>query len=76
MSGGSRSPKGTKSNYWLTAILLEQDDMAGRDAVLRACHDAGFLVRPAWTLMHRLAMFQDCPRDDLSIAEILGTAPH
>ena len=26
-------------------------------------------ARPLWTPMHRLPMFRDCPRDDLSVAE-------
>jgi len=64
-----KEPEGTASNYWLNAILLDDDDMATRDAVLQACHDAQILARPAWTLMHKVAMFKDCPRDDLSTAE-------
>jgi perosamine synthetase len=64
-----KEPDGSSSNYWLNAILLDDDDMKTRDSVLQACHDAGFLVRPAWTLMHRLAMFKDSPRDDLANAE-------
>jgi perosamine synthetase len=64
-----KEPAGTSSNYWLNAILLDDDDMAVRDSVLQACHDAGFLARPAWTLMHRLPMFKDSPGDDLSDAE-------
>jgi perosamine synthetase len=64
-----KEPAGTSSNYWLNAILLDDDDMTVREGVLQACHDAGFLARPAWTLMHRLPMFKDSPRDDLSDAE-------
>jgi perosamine synthetase len=62
-------PAGTSSNYWLNAILITKSDMAERDAVLQACHDAGFMVRPAWTLIHRLPFYKDAPRDDLSMAE-------
>ena len=64
-----KEPERTSSNYWLNAILLDDDDMAARDAVLQACHDAQILARPVWTLMHRLAMFTDCPRAKLSTAE-------
>jgi perosamine synthetase len=64
-----KEPEGSSSNYWLNAILLDDDDMKTRDRVLQACHDAGFLARPAWTLMHRLTMFKNSPRDDLANAE-------
>jgi perosamine synthetase len=62
-------PEGTESNYWLNAILLDEGSGAFHDALLEACHAAGILARPLWTLMHRLPMFRDCPRDDLSVAE-------
>ena len=65
----AEEPEGTCSNYWLNAVLLDDDGGAARDAVLRATHEAGYLTRPVWTLMHRLNMFRDCPRADLSTAE-------
>jgi perosamine synthetase len=64
-----REPAGTESNYWLNAILLDDDSGAARDAVLTATHEAGLLTRPAWTPLHRLPMYADCPRGDLSVAE-------
>lgn len=67
-----REPSNTKSNYWLNAILLDDDSGAARDAVLRASHEAGFLTRPAWTPMHQLAMFKTCPSDDVCIAESIS----
>ena len=48
--------------------MLDQGS-AARDAVLEACHAAQIHARPLWTPMHRLPMFRDCPRDDLSVAE-------
>jgi perosamine synthetase len=64
-------PPGASSNYWLNAILLDDDTGAARDAVLSATHEAGFLTRPVWTLMHRLAMYRHHPRGDLSVSESL-----
>jgi perosamine synthetase len=64
-----KEPGGSSSNYWLNAILLDDDDAAVRDSVLQGCHDAGFLARPTWTLMHRLPMYKGNPCDDLSDAE-------
>jgi perosamine synthetase len=62
-------PAGTTSNYWLNAILLDEDSEAVRDELLEATHAAGLLTRPAWTPMHKLAMFAAAPRADLAAAE-------
>lgn len=69
-----REPEGTQSNYWLNAIVLQGDQLANRDAILAALNDAGYMSRPVWTLMHRLPMYQACPRMDLSTAERLEAA--
>jgi perosamine synthetase len=66
-----REPAGTASNYWLAAIVLDEAHAGQRDAVLGALNDAGYMSRPVWTLMHRLPMYRDCPRADLSTAERL-----
>lgn len=62
-------PPGTKSNYWLNNILLDPGRAAEQGAVLEALNAAGFGARPAWTPMHELAMYRDCPRGDLSVTE-------
>ena len=59
------------SNYWLNAILLDRADTNWRDAVLEATNDAGFMTRPAWTLMHRLPMHAACSSMNLDVAEQL-----
>lgn len=65
----SREPEGTTSNYWLNAILLDEAYADRRDDLLAALNDAGFGARPVWTLMHKLPMFAQSPRGDLSTAE-------
>ncbi len=65
----SREPKDTTSNYWLNAVLLDEAHSGRRDDLLAALNDAGFGARPAWTLMHKLPMFAQNPRGDLSAAE-------
>jgi perosamine synthetase len=62
-------PADSTSNYWLNAILFDDDSGATRDAVLKANHAAGFLTRPAWEPMHTLAMFLTAPRSNTSTAE-------
>ena len=66
-----REPAGSTGNYWLNAVILESDDIAGRDRVLKTLNDAGYMSRPVWTLLHRLPMYAACPRDDLACAERL-----
>lgn len=60
-----------KSNYWLNTLILSEENAPMRDAVLEDTNDNGIRTRPAWTLMNRLPMFQNCPRMDLSAAESL-----
>ena len=62
-------PPATASNYWLNAIVLDAPNAGQRDALLGALNDAGYMARPLWTLMHRLPMYRDCPRDNLEVAE-------
>lgn len=62
-------PAGTRSNYWLNAVILDARAARERDAVLETLNDAGYMSRPLWTLMHRLPMYAECPRMDLSLAE-------
>ncbi len=61
-------PAGCRSNYWLQTLLLDDSVAEQRDAILEATNAAGFMTRPAWTLMHRLAPFLDCPRAPLPVA--------
>jgi len=66
-----KEPSFAQSNYWLNALLLDEDLAWQRDALLEATNAEGIMTRPAWNLMHRLPMYQDCPRMDLSVAESL-----
>lgn len=66
-----REPAFAKSNYWLNALLLDRDVADERDAVLERTNERQFMTRPAWTPMHRLPMYRDCPRMDLSVADDL-----
>ena len=65
-------PEFAVSNYWLNAIILEKPDRKFRDELLEEFHSVGVQARPAWTLMHRLPMYADCPRMDLSVAESMS----
>lgn len=64
-------PPESKSNYWLNVLLLNEVDLEQRNKLLDKTNNNGIMTRPAWTLLHKLAMFKDCPRMDLSCAENL-----
>jgi perosamine synthetase len=65
-------PEQCQSNYWLQTLLLDAAVSSQRDAILRATNDAGCMTRPAWTLMHELMPFKECPRMDLANAQSLS----
>lgn len=62
---------GTTSNHWLNAIALDPSEAEYRDDFLAAAYEAGFHCRPVWRLLHRLPMYEACPRADLPVAEVL-----
>ncbi len=64
-------PEGTRSNYWLNALVLAPEFAGQRDQLLTDLNDANYMSRPLWTLMHSLPMYSSCPRMDLSEAESL-----
>jgi perosamine synthetase len=64
-------PKDCLSNYWLNTVRLSKSDFALRDSVLDVVNGAGYQCRPAWTLLHKLPMYEQCPRGPLPVAEAL-----
>ncbi|MFA7254792.1 MAG: LegC family aminotransferase [Candidatus Omnitrophota bacterium] len=60
-----------RSNFWLNAILLDGDRASERDGLLEYLRADGIKARPAWTLMHKLPMFQDSPRMEIREAEAM-----
>ena len=64
-------PPGSSSNYWLQTLILEEKNSNLRDKILEATNNAGLMTRPAWRLLHKLPMYRNCPRSELSVAESL-----
>jgi len=62
---------GSRSNYWLNAVRVKDNTDEQRESMLELLHTSGYLCRPAWTLMHRLPMYETAPRGDLHTAELL-----
>lgn len=61
-----QEPAFGRSNYWLNALLLDEERADLRDDLLEQTNDAGIMTRPVWTLMSRLPMYADCPAMDLA----------
>jgi perosamine synthetase len=57
------------SNYWLNVILLDSE--AERDIFLTESNGQRVMTRPAWRLMNKLPMFENCQHGDLSNSEWL-----
>jgi perosamine synthetase len=62
-------PEYARSNYWLNAIMLDEEHQDLRDNVLDELNKVGLMSRPAWTLMHKLETFKDCPSMDVTASE-------
>jgi aminotransferase in exopolysaccharide biosynthesis len=66
-------PEHCSSNYWLQTAVLDRDNVGQHDALLQALNKAGYMSRPAWTLMHKLDPYATCPGMALPVAESLAT---
>ncbi|WP_086482166.1 LegC family aminotransferase [Oceanospirillum sanctuarii] len=62
-------PDYARSNYWLNAIICPDQD--SREQLLQETNAAGVMTRPVWQLMHRLPMFANALRGDLSYSEYI-----
>lgn len=60
-------PQNSRSNYWLNSIIFENKEF--RDSFLKFSNENGVMTRPAWELMHRLPMYKNVQRGDLTKAE-------
>ena len=67
-----REPAGCTSNYWLQTILLDDAVTGERDAILDLTNRHGYGTRPAWTPMHSLVPYRNCPRAPLPVVESLA----
>lgn len=61
-----KEPNYARSNYWLNSILCPNKQF--RNDLLDKTNAQGVMTRPIWTLLHRLPMFSNAMRDDLSVS--------
>ena len=66
-------PIGCRSNHWLVSLRFTDDDpllaQAERLQVIECAHAIGLLLRPIWTPLHQLPMYEACPAGSLAVAE-------
>ena len=67
-----REPENCESNYWLNAMILNDDLSPKHDEIIQGLHDQGIMVRPIWEPLHQLPIFADTPRMDLPVTNNLA----
>lgn len=66
-------PEFARSNYWLQAIILDQEFSHQRDEILALTNDAGIMTRPVWVPLNQLPMFSKAPCDgDLPVTRSIA----
>ncbi|MCY9692551.1 LegC family aminotransferase [Paenibacillus alginolyticus] len=65
-------PANSKSNYWLNAIILDENYIEQRNDVLELTNQSGYMTRPCWNLLHTLPMYSECPKMNLDTAEAIS----
>ncbi len=66
-----KQPKNCTSNYWLQAIMLKRSSQNLRDKILNYTNKRNFETRPAWALCHKLKIFSNHKKMQLSITNKL-----
>ncbi len=64
-------PKKLSWNYWLITILLESKYINLRDKIIMKLNKKGINARPIWQLNHKINIYKNCPKMNLSNAEKL-----
>ena len=66
-----KPPKNFSWNYWLISILLKTENVKLRNKVIKILNKNLINVRPIWQLNHKISIYKNCPRMNLSNAEKL-----
>lgn len=66
------TPPETDSNFWLVTLMAEAPPQEWLSDTLAQLHANGLLCRPVWRPLHKLPMYTENPRSDLSRTESLA----
>lgn len=61
-----KEPLGTKSNYWLNALILQTPNRSLINQLIEKAKHNGIGLRGLWTPLDSLPMYQHCPKMDLT----------
>ena len=59
------------SNYWLQTLILKGKYKKFKNQIIKNLIKNNFTCRPLWIPMHKLKHFKSCPKDNLSITNLL-----
>ena len=59
--------KHNRANYWLNALILDQEFVGTKDAVLQRLHSENILARPAWKPIHLQDKYLGNPCSELNV---------
>jgi aminotransferase in exopolysaccharide biosynthesis len=60
----------TRANYWLNAVIMQ--DKQQRDRFIEITNSSNITTRPVWWPMHKLAINQDCQKNEMTNTEWLS----
>jgi perosamine synthetase len=66
-----KPPKNLSWNYWLNTILLNSESIKLRNKIISKLNKNGINARPIWQLNHKIKMYKNYPKMNLSNAEKL-----
>tara|TARA_B100001027_G_scaffold215656_1_gene190069 strand:- start:79 stop:1239 length:1161 start_codon:yes stop_codon:yes gene_type:complete len=64
-------PKDLTWNYWLITILIKSENLKFRNNTIMKLNKKNINVRPIWQLNHKISLYKNYPRMNLSNAEKL-----
>ena len=68
-----KEQKGCRSNNWMVSLRFTatnpQKAGSHKLELLKRAHMTGLLLRPIWTPLHKLPMYETCPKGILKVAE-------
>lgn len=64
-----QEPEGTRSNYWLCSVMLDEMHASDRDKILQTLNEQGIHARPLWDLLSTLPMYRRSPSGSLENAK-------
>lgn len=66
-------PEGSVSNYWLQTMKIDTK-VYDRDSIIDLLNDEGIQVRPIWRPLNELSPYTHCPKDDLTVTQLLSNS--